>query len=104
MSTYTVIIEPSAVESIENIKYYLKHVLYATKASQDFETALYKKLELISKNPHLYRGEWIGNKYYYIVAIKNYIAAYQVKESTQTIHIMAVGHSLQKRIHVIKRR
>lgn len=96
MFLYNFAILPEATQEIQNIKFYIKHVLCNTKASEDFESALFAKIAKIRQEPHIYPSEWKYNRLYYKAMVKKYIFAYFIDESTKTIHITSVGHELQK--------
>lgn len=103
MNAYTLAIAPEALAEIRNIKFYLKYVLYSPKAADDFETDLYKKIDIILKAPQMYQSERIGKRYYRQAFVKKYVIIFYVSEASKTVHIIAVGHSRQRRSKLIKR-
>ena len=104
MNGYTLDIHDTAAADIREIVNYLNNILYSKQAAFQFLDSLEKKYKSIAKEPHLFPKEWIKNSFYHKAMIKQYVLIFQIEELTKTVHIIAVGHSLQKRSHLIKRR
>lgn len=98
---YKVITEEGAEQDLRQIVDYMKNIYHSTKVPTDFLDRVKKKFTMIAKEPHLYPNEWIYNRLYYKVLIKQYVLAYYIDESSKTIHDTSIGHTLQK--HRIKR-
>lgn len=93
MNEYELVISPEAIIEIKNIKYYLKHILIAPKASQDFEAKLYEKFDLLTKEPHLYPRIKTSKNIYRFACIKNYIIVFRINENMRRIEIITVTHN-----------
>ncbi len=63
MLPYTINISEKAERNILNIKYYIKYNLLSAQASEKFEADLFKKLDKIAKEPHLYENSFSENTF-----------------------------------------
>ncbi len=104
MQPYTIKISVKAKRNILNIKYYIKYNLLSSQASEKFETDFFRKLDKIAKEPHLYEKEFFGKHLYHKAVVGKYIIAFRIDEQAHTVHIVAIGHSLQKRRNIVKGR
>lgn len=102
MNRYRVIYTPQAQRNAKRIVGYIKNVLLSRQAADDFIRKLKEKEQIISENPHLYPFERFGKYTYRKASVKRYIIAFRIDEDTHTVHIIAIGHSLQKRGNITK--
>lgn len=103
MSAYKLEIHESATADIQRIVDYLKDILYSKQAAFNFLDGLEKKYKNIVREPHLYPGKWIRKAYYRKAMVRQYIIIFRIDEPSKTVHIIAVGHSRQRRSKLIKR-
>lgn len=99
---YRLKIHDKAQLDAERIAKYIKFSLLNSKAAKDFTNILYRRYITICKNPHLFPSEYIDGRLYKKAMVKKYIVLFRIDENTQTIHIIAIGHSLQKRRNIVK--
>ena len=103
MITYNIHVRRKALKDLDQIRDYLNNILRNHKAAVDFVNAVNTKLEQIAKEPHLYPYDKIGEIVYRKAMVKQYIIAFCIDETSKTVHIIAVGHSRQRRSKLIKR-
>ncbi len=99
---YTVLVEEKAQADFERIAFYIRHILLNQNAAINFVEKITNKYEMISKNPYGYAEVPFGKYWYRKATIGKYIIAFRIDEQTHTVHIIAIGHSLQKRQNIIK--
>ncbi len=103
MITYNIHVRKKALKDLTQIRDYLNNILRNHKAAVDFINAVDTKLEQIAKEPHLYPCDRIAGILYRKAMVKQYIIAFYIDEPSKTVHIIAVGHSRQRRSKLIKR-
>lgn len=99
---YKISVSEKAQAQFEQITQYMLSVLLSTQAASDFVDSLNKKYKQIAKEPHLYPYEQFGRSFYHKATLNKYILAFRIDEATRTVHIIAIGHSLQKRKNIVK--
>lgn len=102
MRPYNIILTAKAANDIVNIKYYVKYMLMSPQSAETIEADLLKKFARIAEAPHIYPTEYFGKHIYRKSIVKKYIIAFRIDEATRTVHIIAIGHSLQKRKNIVK--
>lgn len=98
---YTVIIAPEAEQDVFWIKTYIERILLAPQAYENFEKAIFKTITRIENNPHVFPMFTVNGIAYRKAQIKKYLAIFRVDENSRTVHIIAFGHSLQRRKNIL---
>lgn len=99
---YKLNVSKKAQNQLEQIVQYMMYILLSPQTSNKFADEVEQKYEKICKNPHLYPEEYFGYKKYRYAMVGKYIIVFRIDEQTHTVHIIAVGHSRQKRKNIIK--
>lgn len=102
MQQYRVEVQLKAQLDAERIDDYIRYILLNPKAADDFIDNLETYYNKIANNPHEFSIEWIAGKAYRRALVKDYIALFRIDEQMHTVHIIAIGHSLQKRKNIVK--
>ena len=102
MQRYNIDVQLKAQLDAERIDDYIRYILLNPKAADDLINCLEMSYKKIANNPHGFSIEWIANKAYRRALVKDYIVLFRIDEQTHTVHIVAIGHSLQKRKNIVK--
>lgn len=102
MLPYKLSVLDKAQRDALRIKAYIKYILFNNKAADDFVRALDEKYKQIIKSPHVYPQRLFGNRLYRFAMVKRYLVVFRIDEDTHTVHIIAIGHCLQKRKNIVK--
>lgn len=101
---YRIYVQYKAQADAERIYDYIRYTLLNPQAAEMFLNCLEKRYEQISNNPHGFSIELVNGRQYRKALIKRYVVIFRVDEYAHTVHIIAIGHSLQRRTNVIKHR
>ena len=102
MNNYNVIYTPHARANALRIVSYMQNILLSNQAAKNFISKLKEKETAIAKNPYGYQEEFFGRALYRKATVGQYIIAFRIEETAHTVHIIAIGHSRQKRRNIIK--
>ncbi len=102
--TYRIIESNRAKRNIHRISDYLLFVLQSKQATKNFLDEVEQKYDKIARNPYGYTEAPFGKYWYRKATVGKYIIAFRIDEQTHTVHIIAIGHSLQKRSNITKDR
>lgn len=101
---YKLLIQSKAHKDAERIDDYIRYTLLNPQAANAFIDCLERRYIKIAENPYAFSREYIDNYLYRKAMVKKYMIIYRIDENTHTVHIIAIGHSLQKRKNIIKRK
>lgn len=101
---YNIEIHAQARQDFRHITNYITFVLCSNQAATNFYNRVEQKLNKIAKNPYGYAEVPFGKYWYRKATVGKYIIAFRIDEQTHTVHIIAIGHSLQKRSNITKGR
>ena len=102
MRKYNLIVQSKAQRDVERIDDYIRFTLFNSEAADSFIGCLEKRYNQIENNPHIFSSELINGRLYKKAMVKRYVLIFRIDEQTHTVHIIAVGHSLQKRKNILK--
>ena len=103
---YSYFFTDKACCDLENVLYYLTNKLSNKEAAIRFYSALNKQIELICDFPEA--STVVGNKFidFYEIRksiIKKYVMYYYVDQSSKSIYILTIRHSLEDQEKIIKK-
>lgn len=96
------VIQDKALHDAEKIKDYIRSILLNNKAANDFVEKLDQRYNRIMQSPYLYPEAYFGHKKYRYAMVGKYMIVFRTDESTHTVYVIAIGHSLQKRKNITK--
>lgn len=102
MIPYEVISDDGAEKDILQIVNYMRCILCSNQAARNFLDALEEKFKKIAEEPHMYKPQKIGREFYRKAIVNKYVVAFSIDEASHTVHITAIGHTLQKGIKIKK--
>ncbi len=104
MLPYKVKFYQEAQTDFNRIVDYMQYILYSRQAAITFAKKVKAKISMIAKDPYAYEPHQINRLVYRFANVNKYLIAFRIDEKTRTVHIIAIGHSLQNRRNIVKHR
>ena len=101
---YKLNVTKNAQEQLEQIVRYILFILLSPQTANNFTNKVEQKYVSICKNPYIYPEKNFGYKKYRYAMVGKYMIIFRIDEQTKTVQVIAIGHSLQKRKNIIKRK